>query len=395
MKKKKHDKHARLSCSGSERWIACPPSIAASEGIRRQSSAAAEEGTMAHSVLESMLMLHYSADDVLNYESHEGVEVPEDMRHAVARAINYVHRWEAEHPQGQVLIEEEVNPGQCLERDDLYGTADLILIDASTIEVIDYKHGKGKRVSAKGNPQMRLYAVGALMAHLPRKAWRTAQVTMTIIQPRMSDFDEQDTTTGAELLDWMESTVSPAAQASEDINGPRASGSHCHFCPVSGTCRELTHKMFKVAAMEFAEQEEQEPQNVGSMTPEEVHHALTYASLMSAWLEGLYLAARDMMLDGHEMEGFKLVYKAKHKKWDDQIAAVLQEAELPLDTYMPRSPLAVGGLFQQLKRDKVPHEVVDTISQHVVNPVPEVAVAAAQDKRHPVAVADYGTFKEH
>ena len=48
---------------------------------------------------------------------------------------------------------------------DGFGTADCILICGSVMHVIDFKYGKGVPVNAGGNPQMGLYALGALKAY--------------------------------------------------------------------------------------------------------------------------------------------------------------------------------------------------------------------------------------
>ena len=45
-----------------------------------------------------------------------------------------------------------------------FGTADCILTQGNTLYVIDFKYGKGVPVSAKENPQMMLYALGAYEA---------------------------------------------------------------------------------------------------------------------------------------------------------------------------------------------------------------------------------------
>ena len=41
------------------------------------------------------------------------------------------------------------------------------MIGGDTLDITDYKHGKGVIVSAEGNPQMRLYAIGALKHYAP------------------------------------------------------------------------------------------------------------------------------------------------------------------------------------------------------------------------------------
>ena len=48
--------HAKLSPSASKRWLACPGSIRLGADMPNQSSAAAEEGTQAHALAESILL---------------------------------------------------------------------------------------------------------------------------------------------------------------------------------------------------------------------------------------------------------------------------------------------------------------------------------------------------
>ena len=50
-------------------------------------------------------------------------------------------------------------PNGCLKAS---GTGDLVLVTDDVLEVMDFKFGQGIPVSAVDNPQMRLYALGAL-----------------------------------------------------------------------------------------------------------------------------------------------------------------------------------------------------------------------------------------
>ena len=45
---------------------------------------------------------------------------------------------------------------------DGFGTGDLVIVADDVMQVIDFKYGKGVTVSAEHNPQMMLYALGAL-----------------------------------------------------------------------------------------------------------------------------------------------------------------------------------------------------------------------------------------
>lgn len=396
---KKHKEHAALGPSSAARWMACPPSVLASAGKRRESSAAADEGTLAHEVLEACLMLDLSADGIMEYVEHAGVEISEEMRRCVAHAATYVHRWEADHPNGIVVLEHRVDPGQLLGREDMYGTADILLIDvdAGSMESVDYKHGK-KRVSAVNNPQVKLYGIGGLIDFFPQKARRKVKVKLVIIQPRVSDWESEEDVLGADLLDWLEKEVRPAAEATADVNGPRLAGKHCFFCRAAGTCREQTQKAFAIAAMEFEvlSLEEQVPIDIDELDSEEIGYALKQIPFLLAWAEALQREALRLLLDGHEIPGQQVVYKKKHRRWDvPKLMQTLLRRKMDLDTYAPRSPLGIGDTFKQLKRDKAPPKVVEAFQAFVQDPDPEVAIAPLGDDRTPVDRESYGYFKEN
>jgi hypothetical protein len=48
---------------------------------------------------------------------------------------------------------------------DCWGTSDAVIVSPDAVEVCDFKYGLGVRVDAEGNPQIRLYGVGALEAY--------------------------------------------------------------------------------------------------------------------------------------------------------------------------------------------------------------------------------------
>ncbi len=79
-----------------------------------------------------------------------------------------------------VLIEQRLDFSRYVEEG--FGTGDCVIIADGTLYIIDYKHGKGVEVSAEGNPQMMLYALGAL--ELFDGIYDIDAVRMAIYQPR-------------------------------------------------------------------------------------------------------------------------------------------------------------------------------------------------------------------
>lgn len=105
-----------------------------------------------------------------------------------------------------VLIEQRLDYSKYVESG--FGTGDCVLIADGTLNIVDYKHGKGVEVSADHNPQMMLYALGAL--EIFDALYDIDTVTMTIYQPRRSNVSTYTVST-AELLEWAETVLKPTA----------------------------------------------------------------------------------------------------------------------------------------------------------------------------------------
>ena len=79
-----------------------------------------------------------------------------------------------------VLIEQRLDFSRFVQEG--FGTGDCVIIADGTLYIVDYKHGKGVEVSAVDNPQMMLYALGAL--ELFDGIYDIDTVQMAIFQPR-------------------------------------------------------------------------------------------------------------------------------------------------------------------------------------------------------------------
>lgn len=62
-------------------------------------------------------------------------------------------------------------------------TGDYVIASDHLLHIIDFKYGKGVRLEAKNNPQIKLYAIGAL--EMFGKLYDIDEVEMSIFQPRM------------------------------------------------------------------------------------------------------------------------------------------------------------------------------------------------------------------
>lgn len=236
--------HARLSPSAAKRWMTCPGSVAAIAACPVQdiTSEAAAEGTAAHALAEILLterialmgqgslLKKWKAEYGEKYDANE-------LKTGVMPYVNFVSEaWDdlGGRKRARLLLEQRVHV-----IDGVYGTADAVIIsEKKVLHVIDLKFGRGVRVEAESNPQLRCYALGALRdAELEQEI---EEVWMTIVQPRHRDGGHVSTAvmTSEDLHDWEEELII-AAGAAGDPDAPRVpSEDGCRFCPAAPWCPE-------------------------------------------------------------------------------------------------------------------------------------------------------------
>jgi hypothetical protein len=225
--------HSRFGASAAHRWMRCPGSVKASEGLPNPSSPAAQEGTMLHEAAANTLLgldVHYELTD----EQQEVIDA-------------YIEVVKNEVGDGQLFVEQRFKLPHHTE---FWGTADAVIENGDTLKVIDLKAGRGIEVKAdyagKLNPQLGFYALGA-MAALNRTDWKTVEII--IVQPRFGGVKRRLTDV-TELNDLAMELVDAALRAESD-EPPFEAGSHCHFCLAKATCPTLRNEVYRLARMEF------------------------------------------------------------------------------------------------------------------------------------------------
>ncbi|HAS04575.1 MAG TPA: DUF2800 domain-containing protein, partial [Dehalococcoidia bacterium] len=155
-------KHALLSASSSHRWLNCPPSARLCESFEDKGSNYAAEGTDAHSLCEYKLKVALGirtkdpTADLTNYNA----EIEDCANGYAAYVLELVETAKQSCADPVVLIEQRLDFSKYVEGG--FGTGDALVIADGTLHIVDYKHGQGVLVEATDNPQMRLYALGAL-----------------------------------------------------------------------------------------------------------------------------------------------------------------------------------------------------------------------------------------
>lgn len=306
--------HALLSASSAHRWLACPASAMAAEAYPNEQTEFTREGTLAHEVAEVV------AREKLRPETgRDGFapDVTQEMLECAAGYRDYIQE-QTKSDSAVVLLEQRVDFSPWVPEG--FGTCDCIILQDDTMTVIDYKYGQGVPVNAEGNPQLRLYALGALNDY--GIAVDVQKVEMHIYQPRINNVSA-DTITAVELLEWAEKTVRPIAQKAAKGKGGFCAGPHCRFCPHAGRCRELTK-----TCTEFVETHDLRVA-VPVLAPHEVADVLRMLPLISLWAKRVNAQAMDTLLGGGAIPGYKVVEgKQGNRQWLDElkVAEALQAA---------------------------------------------------------------------
>ena len=213
--------HAILSASSSHRWLNCPPSARLCENYDDGGGDFAAEGTDAHSLCEYKLKkaLGIPSEDPAENLAYYNEEMNECAEDYAAYVLDLLAEAKKNTPDPIVLVEQRVDFSRYVESG--FGTADCIVIADGTINVVDYKHGKGVEVSAEGNSQMMLYALGAL--DLFDGIYDIDEVRMTIFQPRIGNISVSGMSKDA-LLEWANGELTEKAALAYDGGGEFSCG---------------------------------------------------------------------------------------------------------------------------------------------------------------------------
>lgn len=304
-----------FSPSSAERVLQCPPSLMLNKKFPDKGSEFAAEGTYAHAMAEFILRRYLSDDP--DPECLDDFEKSEFYSEAM---VDYVHTYtdtcmekivaaRRADPEAVFLPEQRLVFNNVVQGG--FGTGDMVIISDKMLEVIDLKYGKGVRVEAEGNPQLQLYALGAIETF--GSIYDFDEVKMTIIQPRNGGVSEQVMTVGA-LRTWGESIKPIIAQALKG-EGEFKAGEHCRFCKAAPRCKALADYNLSLARLEF--------KDVDLLTDEEiadvlgrVDHLKNYAEMIAKY------ALTEAVAGRHQWPGYKLVEGRSRRVYTDTKAIV-------------------------------------------------------------------------
>ena len=367
--------HALLSASSSHRWLACPPSAVAAEAYPEQDTDFTREGTLAHEMAEWIASNRAVEGREMDFCVSRETGVTQEMLDCAAAYSDYIQELKTS-DDAIVLLERRVDFSPWVP--DGFGTCDCIILqtdplfeDTKVLTIIDYKYGQGVPVSAVDNPQLKLYALGALNDY--GFAFDADRVEMHIFQPRINNVSTFKMSV-ADLIAWAGNVVKPTAVKAAKGEGEYQEGTHCTFCPHAGRCRKLSN-----ACKEFVETHDLRVA-VPILTPFELAEVLHMEPLITLWLRRVKAQALDSMLNGAEVPGWKVVEgKMGNRKWKDEmeVLTALRHAGYTTEDITETKLLSPAAMDKAIGKKKAAELLTDYIDRAPGSPT----IAPESDKR--------------
>lgn len=367
------DGHMGASPSGAERWMTCTASLGATRAFLEtltpnqqvalaSGGIAARQGTTAHAAAEAEALVIIGKSTAEEAEATllelaiepetDGEAYDDTMAEYIAEYVDLVRAYTDDRGDDHVMIEQTVEAVVELMTVDadgephlhsIRGSADLIVLpspDEMELVVGDLKYGEGIDVDVEQNPQIRIYALGALDLLTDDEGnlrFTPETITYHIIQPRLGGIKTWSESLD-DLLDWRDEVLSPAL--TEALGGLKAGAKFqpsevaCQWCPVRGSCPALAESRVAAAAELFDVITETEYAEGPGVFPETSTLSSERLGALYSQIKGLLDIVGDLKEEaqrrlhrGEEVPGFHLVSYTPPRKWieqaQDEIAAGL------------------------------------------------------------------------
>lgn len=409
--------HALLSASSAHRWLECTASPRFEEQFSSETrtSTYAQEGTLAHTVCELHALREFQPENMSKRKFNSRINkckqdklFDEEMLRCAESYVQFLKEKTMEY-ESMPYVATEVRVDLTDYIPQGFGTCDCIMVGGDHLQITDYKHGKGVAVSALENPQMRLYALGALKYFSLIFGNGIKTVIMSIFQPRLSSTPSEETITVDELKAWGES-IKPLAQAAFTGKGTKFSpGEHCRFCKGKAQCRARADqntaledfKDFAIAgkaAPGLLTMSEEAKKAVGlppMLSDAEIGDLLVRGKSLVQWYKDLQEYATQALLDGKKINGWKIVEGKSNRVITDTDALVERFKEKGFDEALlfERKPLTLTA-YEKLAGKADFAEIANGL---INKPQGKPTLAPVSDKR-PVfnsAVSDFSEVSEN
>ena len=357
--------HAILSASSSHRWLECPLSAKLCSEQPDTASEYAQEGTDAHALCEHKLkaLLGMETTDPTENLTYYNEEMERCANEYAVYVSEQVEKTKSVCKGPVVLVEQRLDFSRWVPEG--FGTGDCVIVADGTLTIVDMKYGLGILVSAENNPQMMLYALGAL--ELFDSIYDINTVSMTIFQPRRDNISEH-TISKEDLLRWADEVLAPTALLAIKGEGEFKAGDHCRFCKAKSNCRKRAEFNLELTHYDF-----EPPATLDNI---EIAAVLAKADELVSWVTDVKEYALRQALSGVTYDGFKVVEGRSNRKYTDENAVVEAVKSAGYDPY-EHSVLGITAMTSLLGKKKF-EELLGAL---ITKPQGKPTLVPASDKR--------------
>lgn len=369
--------HALLSPSSAERWSKCPASVRVIQAldIPDTGSVYANQGTACHALAEIEVRYALIPDGLAPAAQAHGyqdalaawrithaafVGEENEMRGYCRTYVNLLRSLLEQTPNSVLLLEQKLPTGI----PSSWGTSDAVIVSPEHIIIVDLKYGLGVKVEAAGNPQLRLYGVGALEA-FGDYLGVVEEITCMVFQPRLEHVDSE-TLSAHDLREWRDSLI-PVAELALTPGAPFGpSETACRWCPASGNC---TAQVEFFTALDFAV-------TIDTLSTQELADILPRLDGIEAWCKAVRESAfKRAHNDGEDIPGYKVVM-SRGKRYVSDDAGVIEALDLIGIDRSKYTKTTVVGIGELTKLG-----VIDTIAPYIGKTEGKPTLAPIDDER--------------
>lgn len=371
----KEKDHATLSASSSHRWLNCTPSARLEEKFENISSDVSKEGTAAHALCEYKVLIALGKKlerPISSYNSDEMEEHTDSYMNYVLEELE-IAKEKCKDPI--ILIEQRLDFSNYVPNG--FGTGDCIIVADDNLHIIDFKYGKGVLVDANNNPQMMLYALGAL--NIYEAIYDINNIKMTIFQPRRENISSFEISVN-DLKKWAKSELKEKANLAYKGEGEFKCGDWCRFCRASTTCRKRAEEKLKLLKHEFKKPD--------LLEDYEIEEILRIIPDLTKWADDIFSYANQMAIQkGKNWNGFKVVEGRSNRKYVDDKKVEEKLLNEGIKDIYKTSLLTLTELEKRLGKERF-NELIGDL---VVKPRGKLTLVPVNDKR---AKVDLETIKD-